>query len=349
MIGHRGASGILPEHTKEGFALALEMGVDALEVDLAMCKDGALILRHDLYLSNSTNIASFPKFKDRKTIRTLQGKPVSDWFICDFTLEELKELRVKQVFEDRPQEHNYKYSLTTLSELIDQIKAYPKTKPIQLFLEIKNASFHHRNNLNIEDQTLKVLNKHGWNNAESPVYIESFEVSNLKKIRTESKVKLVQLIDADLLNHKGELVYDNQFGAPDDFGKYNDARNYGDLISNKGLDEIKTYAQAIGVWKPYIVSYNGEERTNLVATNLIERAHQRNLQVFAYSFRNEWYRLPLEYKNDPINEYLHFFNLGIDGVFTDFPDTAQQALSKFEESIKEEESFFYQLKKRFGF
>lgn len=329
IIGHRGASGFLPEHSMEGFKLAIQQGVDALEVDLVMTQDQVLILRHDLFLSNSTNVASFSKFKSRKSIRTVQGKPINDWFICDFNWKELQELRIKQVFSDRPQEYNYKYPLVSLEELISLIKSTPKTKPIALFLEIKNASFHHKNQLEIEEETLKILNRNGWNNADSPVYIESFEVSNLKKIRIKSKVKLIQLLDADLINNQGELVYDAEYAAPYDFNKYYDGRNYSDMITNEGLEEIKTYANGIGVWKPYIIGYNGDDRDNLTPTDLIERAHSYDLPVYAYSFRNEWYRLPLEYKNKPINEYLHFFSLGIDGVFTDFPCTAVEALEKF--------------------
>ena len=91
----------------------------------------------------------------------------------------------------------------------------------------------------------------------------------------------------------------------------------------RNLNEIAKYAYAIGPWKRHIMRDVGEAK--LLRTNLIERAHAVGLRVHAYTFRNEPKTLAPQYAGDPKREYHEFFDLGIDGVFSDFADTALAA------------------------
>ncbi|MBC8153554.1 MAG: glycerophosphodiester phosphodiesterase [Bacteroidetes bacterium] len=347
VIGHRGASGTLPEHTIEAYRLAIEQGADFIEPDLVVTKDGVLICRHEPMLSGTTDVAQRPEFAGRKSKKMLDGFEVEDWFASDFTLAEIKTLRAKQAFAERSQQFNGQYLIPTFQEMIDLAKAESATRGRQvgIYPETKHPTFHEVLGLAITDKLLAVLTAAGWNTQDAPVYVQSFEVSNLRYIRTKSTVKLVQLFDAYDVDKNGNLLMDLPNGKPYDFVVSGDPRTYNDLATNAGLDFIKTYANGIGPWKPYIQPYtftdanndgnpddiNGsgaitdQDYTKLPATTLIDRAHQRGLVVHAYTFRDEPRRLLSDYKNDPRAEYKNFYGMGLDGVFSDFPATAVSA------------------------
>ncbi len=348
VIGHRGASGILPEHTLESYKLAIEQNADFVEPDLVVTKDGILVCRHEPFLSGTTNVSELPQFASRKTTKTLDGFPVTDWFASDFTLAELKTLRAKQAFAERSQQFNNQFLIPTLQEVIDLAKteSIAKNRPVGIYPETKHPTFHENLGLPITDKLLYVLQQAGWNNSDAPVFVQSFEVSNLQYIRSKgSTVKLVQLFDASGVDKNGNMLMALPNGKPYDFVVNNDPRTYNDLASNAGLDFIKTYANGIGPWKPFIQPYtftdanndgnaddinkdgrvDDRDFTKLAPTTLIDRAHQRGLVVHAYTFRDELRRLLSDYKNDPRAEYKTVFDLGVDGVFTDFPATAVSA------------------------
>ena len=351
VIGHRGYAGLLPDHTLQGYTLAIEKGADFIEPDLVLTKDCVLIARHEPMLSGTTNIADLSQFASRKTTRMLDGVSTTDWFTCDFTLAEIKQLRAKQPFADRNQQYNGLYEIPTFEEIIALVKKQSKLKGrvVGIYPETKHPTFHEDLKLPISDQLLKALDKAGWNAFNSPVFVQSFEVSNLKYINGKSSVKLIQLLDAYDVKKDGSLDMTAPNGQPYDFVVAGDHRTYNDLVTNAGLDFIKTYADGIGPWKPYIVPYtftdsnndnapddiNGDGKIDnrdfkkLPATDLIKRAHQKKLMVHVYTFRDELYRLLSDYKNDPEAEYKDFYGLGADGVFSDFTATAISARKKW--------------------
>lgn len=353
VIGHRGTPGYLPEHTIEGYTNAIKMGADFIEPDLVMTKDGFLVVRHEPMLSVTTNVSEIPRFASKKTTKNIDGKEISDWFVSDFTLAEIKQLRAKQAFAERSQEFNNLYFIPTFEEVIALAKQKSKElgRTIGIYPETKHPSFHESQNLHITDKLLEQLTAAGWNNSDAPVYIQSFEVSNLQYIRKKSTVKTIQLLscydvalNGDLIFTvpKGELISD---GMPYDWYLKGDKRDFGFFRTAAGLDFIKTYASGIGPWKTFIISYKGTDlnkdgkaddinddgkvddadKIALQPTNLIGEAHKRGLQVHAYTFRNESRRLLQNYNNNPISEYQAFFKLGVDGVFSDFSDAAFQA------------------------
>jgi glycerophosphoryl diester phosphodiesterase len=350
VIGHRGASGSLPEHTLQAYKLAIEQGADYIEPDIVLTKDLVLICRHEPMLSGTTNVSELPEFASRKTTKMVDGVPYEDWFASDFTLAEIKTLKAKQAFAERPQQYNGLYDIPTFEEVITLAKeqSVAKGRTVGIYPETKHPTFHEQLNLPITDKLLEALAKAGWNHSQAPVFVQSFEVSNLQYIRKKSTVKLVQLFDAYDVNKDGSLSMQAPNGQPYDFVVAGDPRTYNDLATNEGLNFIKTYANGIGPWKPFIQPYtftdadndgaaddvnndgavNDADFTKLAPTTLIERAHERGLVVHAYTFRNEPRRLLKDYNNDPTAEYKHFYDLGIDGVFSDFPATAVAARKK---------------------
>jgi len=344
VIGHRGAPGYLPAHTLEGYALAIELGVDFIEPDLVATKDGHLIARHEPNMINTTDVASRPEFAGRRRVAVVDGVPEEGFFASDFTLAEIKRLRAVQDFAERPQLFNGKFEVPTLEEVIKlaKRKSEEKGRTIGIYPETKHPTYHKSIGLPLEKRLLSILAGAGWNHRGAPVIIQSFEQSNLKELRKMTTVRLVQLVDANDINPDGSLDFTAPFDRPFDWTVSGNpqltARTFGFFATDEGLREIKTYADGIGPWKRYIVSSvpaglpgpGAASRKLLPPTNLIERAHKAGLLVHTWTFRNEQRRLVSDYGGDPINEYLQFYRLGIDGVFSDFAETAVIARILFE-------------------
>ena len=336
VIGHRGASGYLPEHTLEGYALAIELDADYIEPDLVATKDGHLIARHEPMLGGTTDVAA--KFPGRTRTAMLDGFPVTDYFASDFTLAEIKTLRAVQTVADRPQQFNGKFEIPTFEEVIALAKRKSKEKgrTIGVYPETKHPTFHRDLGLPLEPRLLRILDGAGWNHRKAPVFIQSFEQSNLKWLNQRTKVRLVQLVDANDINPDGSLDYTAPFDRPYDWTASGKpellARTFAYFATDEGLREVKEYADGIGPWKPYIVStrLEGGVRKLLPPTDLVRRAHRHGLLVHPYTFRNEQRNLAADYQGNPVNEYLLFYKLRVDGLFSDFPDTASTARILFE-------------------
>lgn len=346
VIAHRGASGYLPEHTLEAYQKAIDLGADAIEPDLISTKDGVLIASHYPNLAINTDVASRPEFASRKRENwSIDGEKQSGWFAHDFTLAEIKTLGVVATDPERPQQYNGKFKIVTLQEVIDLAKAESKRlgRSIAVYPETKNPTYHRDLGLPLEDKLISAIQSAGWNSKTAPVFVQSFEPSSLKEMRAKGlKVRMVQLIDADGYDLKtGNLTYASPYHRPYDWEKSGDQRLFKDMVTPAGLAEIKTYADGIGPWKPYIVpvkgqlddagnlkDINGDGKTDLRdagiqnPTSLIDDAHKRGLFVHAFTFRNENKYLAYSYLGNPHAEYQQFFKLGVDGVFSEFPDTA---------------------------
>ncbi len=350
IVAHRGASGYLPEHTLAAYAKAIELGADFIEPDLVMTQDGVLVVRHEPMLSGTTNVSEIAAFASKKSTKDIDGVLVEDWFVSDFTLAEIKQLRAKQAFSERSQAYNNLYEIPTFNEVIALVKEKSTQlgKTIGIYPETKHPAFHEALNLPISDKLLEALTTAGWNDKSAPVFVQSFEVSNLQYIRSKSTVKIIQLLSCYDVALNGDLIFEVpngetvSYGKPYDWHLQGDSRDYSYFTTEAGLNFVKTYADGIGPWKPFLISYKGTDtnqdtfaddmnadgkindadKTALEPSDLIERAHAKGLQVHAYTFRNESRRLLSNYHNNPILEYQAFYNLGLDGLFTDFTDTA---------------------------
>ena len=340
IIGHRGASGYLPEHTLEGYKLAIQLGADFIEPDLVMTKDGVFIARHEPMLGGTTDVAS--KFgASRMSTRLVDGVSVTDYFASDFTLAEIKTLRAIQPNAGRSQAYNGLYQIPTLAEIISLAKTEGAAagRVVGIYPEVKHSTFHaglfgaHV----FEDKLVQQLHAAYGNSSSAPVFIQSFEVSNLQYLNGLTNIKLVQLIDADDVNANGSLSLVAPYERPYDFVVNGDSRTFADLLTQSGLNFVKSYADGVGPWKPYLVKTvdDGIDRTGNGILNINDRrvdgptgvitlAHAAGLLVHAFTFRNDASGYGFA---DPKAEMAYYFSLGLDGLFTDFPDTGVSALA----------------------
>lgn len=341
VIGHRGSSGTLPEHTLESYKAAIEQGADYIEPDLVLTKDGVMIARHEPMLDGTTDVATkFPE--SRKSTRNVDGVPTTAYFASDFTLAEIRTLRAVQARANRSQAYNSLFGIPTLDEVIALAKSEGTRlgRSVGIYPEIKHSTFHAdevRFGANVfEDKLLSTLHAAYGNVASAPVFIQSFEVGNLQYLNTKTNIKLVQLIDADDVKDDGSMSLVAPYHKPYDFVVKNDSRTFADLLTSSGLDFVKTYADAVGPWKPYLVKTvnDGVERTGDStltindrrvdgSTGVIELAHRKGLMVHTWTFRDDASGYGFK---DPKAEMQYYMRLGIDGVFTDFPATGVAAL-----------------------
>jgi glycerophosphoryl diester phosphodiesterase len=331
VIGHRGASGYVPEHTLVSYFIAIQMGADYVEPDLVSTRDGVPVARHENDISATTNVAGHPEFAARRTTKTIDGVPITGWFTEDFTLAELKTLRAKErIPQLRPGNARFdgKLEVPTLEEVLALVQAVNSRRrhdrPVGVYPETKHPTYFAGIGLAMEERLVKTLHRHGYRGRKAPVFIQSFEVGNLKRMARMTDLPLVQLLDAS--------------GRPFDFTLAGDPRTYADLAKPAGLAEIARYAGGIGVNKSLMIPRTPEGFLG-AATTLVKDAHAQGLIVHGWTFRAENSFLPKDFQSssDPLalgdleGEVKRFLELGMDGFFTDQADLGVGARNAFVE------------------
>lgn len=340
VIGHRGASGMRPEHTIEAYTLAIAQGANYIEPDVVMTSDRQLIARHEPLLDGTTDVATkFPA--SRRTTRMLDGVSTTAYFANDFTLAEIRTLRALQPNAGRDQKYNGLYGIPTLDEVIALARSESTRlgRTVGIYPEIKHSTFMAGifGANAVEDLLLAKLHAAYGNLATAPVFIQSFEVANLQYLNGQTNMRLIQLVDADDVNADGSMSLVAPYRQPYDFVVSGDPRLFSDLLTSTGLDFVKTYADGIGPWKPYLVKTvadgvdrNGNGTVTINdrridgSTGVVELAHAKQLMVHAYTFRNDASGYGF---SDPKLEMQYYMQLGVDGVFTDFPATGVEAVN----------------------
>jgi glycerophosphoryl diester phosphodiesterase len=311
VIAHRGASGERPEHTLAAYSLAIEQGADFIEPDLVLTKDGVLVARHENEISETTDVAARPEFSDRKATKIIDGESFTGWFTEDFTLAELKTLRAK---ERLPQlrganmAYDGQFEIPTFDEVLALARdeGRKRGRVIGVYPETKHPSYFAGIGLVHEAPLLAALTRFGHKGKAAPIFIQSFEVGNLRALRGKTKLRLIQLM-ADA-------------GGPPDLP----GQSYADMANPEGLTQIARYADGIGVAKAMVIPRDAEGRL-ATPTTLVANAHKAGLAVHVWTFRRENYFLPAEYRSgtDPRStgdlaaEILAFLVTGIDGLFSD--------------------------------
>ena len=336
----------------------MKQGADCIECDVILTKDGVPICRHDLTLENTTDVATRPEFSHKLTKRMVEGEMVEGYFAVDFTLAEIKELRALQRMSFRDPNFNGKFQVATLQEQIDLVAShrrqrqrdeagevgwhlkllnyflgFPNVTPTSsaqaqegretdktcLYPEMKSTSWH--NSLNLwngqrsEDIILGVLRKNSLSSKDDNIYLQSFETLDLQYVHARAPLKLIQLI-----------------GLPNEI-QWDTKRPYTDLLKPKGMEAISGYAFAVSPGKVDILPVN--ETTGYIDSietgrNFVKMVHATGLEVHPWVLRDEDRYLAWNYGQDAYNEYAVFVNdLGVDGFFTDFPQTATNFLNKF--------------------
>jgi glycerophosphoryl diester phosphodiesterase len=294
IIGHRGAAGHRPEHTIAGYRLGAEMGADYIEPDLVSTKDGVLIARHENEIASTTDAAA--KFPDRKRTKTVDGTPITGWFSEDFTLAELKTLRARERLDFRSHGWDGRFEVPTFDEVIELAQQLGNElgRPIGVYPETKHPTYFRGIGLPLEDRLLASLDRHGWNTASAPVFIQSFE-TNLREIRPKTRIKLIQLLE-------------------------------GKVPTDEELRAIRSYADGIGPSTRLVIPA-AADGTLLAPNDLVARAHAAGLVVHVWTLRSEPAFLSPFYNGDVGVEFRRFRDLGVDGIFTDFPDAAARAFN----------------------
>ena len=336
VVGHRGASALRPEHTLAAYRQAIEDGADIIEPDLVSTKDGVLVARHENEISGTTNVAEVAKFADRRVTKTIDGVELTGWFTEDFTLTELKELRARErIPQFRPDntQYNDQFEVPTLAEVIALARDMSATtgRTIHLYPETKHPTYFQSINLPMEDRLITVLKANPFTANQATVYIQSFEVANLKYLR--SKIGLAQP------NWKLVQLMDDRARRPYDFTKAGDARTYGDLMTEAGMKEVATYAQGVGPYKLTLINVDSAGAFE-TPSDLVRNAHAAKLLVFPYTFRPENNFLPAPLKAEgaastrnpagSIREIQEYLKTGIDGFFTDDPRLGREAVDTFQ-------------------
>ncbi|MBB3195585.1 glycerophosphoryl diester phosphodiesterase [Roseateles terrae] len=351
LIAHRGASGYVPEHTLAAYWLAIEQGADFVEPDLVITKDGVLVARHENAIAilnadgtvreATTDVADHPEFASRKTTKVIDGVSITGWFTEDFTLAELKTLRARErIPAIRPANSRFNdmFEVPTFEEVLQLVqqandrrreearadrddrrgRPHRGVRPIGVYPETKHPSYFAGTGQPLEEPLVRMLNKYGYRDADSPVFIQSFEVGNLRKLKRMTRVPLVQLMDAS--------------GRPYDFVLSGDTRTYADLAKPAGLAEVASYARGVGVNTAVMIPLvSGRLGT---PTSFVKDAHAAGLIVHGWTFRAENYFLPNDFDSstDPTalgdlsGQVRTFLNLGLDGLFSDQSFLARKAI-----------------------
>jgi glycerophosphoryl diester phosphodiesterase len=321
VIGHRGSAAYRPEHTAGSYELAIEMGADFIEPDLVFTKDGQLVVRHEPDITATTDVADHPEFASRRTTKTIDGVTTTGWFTDDFTLEELKTLRaIERIPDVRPQNTalNGVWEIPTFQEVVEIAKAHG----VGVYPETKHPTYFERaHGLRHDGPLLRTLRRNGMGHAGAKVFIQSFEVTNLKRLRRKTRLPLIQLIDAA--------------GAPADFVAAGDPRTYDDLVTRRGLVRIARYADGIGPDKSRLLAGDKAGAWLGRPTGVIREAHRAGLLVHPFTFRPENTFLSRNHqvgdssspqfpraRGDQPAEIARFYRLGVDGLFADNADTA---------------------------
>lgn len=305
VIAHRGASGYRPEHTLEAYALAVAMGADYIEPDLVSTRDGVLVARHESEIGGTTDVAT--RFPDRQTTKMVDGSNVKGWFVEDFTLAELRTLRARERLNFRDSSYNGQFLVPTFDEVLALADSLGRARQrvVGVYPETKHPTYFRAIGLPLEEKLLESLTRVGWNRADAPVFIQSFEVANLRRLKSQTDVRLIQLVAG---------------GSPPDRNVESNIPTYAEMLTPDGLRGVAAYAYGIGPEKRLVLPMDSG------ATTVVRDAHAAGLKVHVWTLRKETVFIGSRFKADFAAESRAFRDAGVDGVFTDHPDAVVAAL-----------------------
>ncbi|MFE9817405.1 glycerophosphodiester phosphodiesterase [Streptomyces sp. NBC_00236] len=328
VIGHRGTSGYRPEHTLGSYQLALDMGAHIIEQDLVPTRDGHLVCRHENDITATTDVAAHPEFASRRTTKKVDGVSLTGWFTEDFTLAELKTLRAKERIPGNRQKNTLydgRWEVPTFDEVLRWAdrEGRKRGKPVWLYVETKHPTYFRGLGLGLEEPLAKLLRRYNRHRAQSPLILQSFEPGSVQRLS-----KLVATPRVVLLSGAGS--------KPWDFVASGDPRTTDDLVKPAGLKWMASFAQGIGPTLDLIIPKDASGRLT-TPTALVRDAHAQGLILHPYTMRNENTFLPADFRRgtdpnaygDAFGAFAAYFATGIDGIFSDNPDTALLAAADF--------------------
>lgn len=320
VIGHRGAPGYRPEHSRSSYDLALEFGVDAVEPDIVVSSDGVLVVRHENEISGTTDVADRLEYRSRRTAKTVDGAELTGWFTEDFTWDELSTLRCRErlpklrassaSFDDQQ-------PVLRLRDVLDLVRqaALDQGREIGVVLEIKHATYFASVGWDIAELIEAELREAGWANGQLPLIIESFESTVLFRLQERGiRASYIYLLEAagrpfDLVSVHGKA-----------------ALTYKQTAAPAGLDGLAGRVDGISVDKRMILA--PDKLGRLGSSSVVADAHERGLRVFTWTCRPENSFLIGQFRGrggpaafgDWQGEWAAIRDAGVDGVFVDHPD-----------------------------
>ncbi|GAB3121547.1 glycerophosphodiester phosphodiesterase family protein [Glaciibacter psychrotolerans] len=323
IIGHRGACGYRPEHTRAAYELAFALGADAVEPDVVATRDGVLVIRHENEISGTTDVADHAEFKERRTTKRIDGAELTGWFTEDFTWAELSTLRARERLPGlRKSSASFDgdypiIRLRDLFEIIDEA-AVDAVRPLGMVAEIKHPTYFESIGLPLDELFAAEVNEAGWNEGDGRLVIESFEQSVLKQVYSRGIYgKRVYLIEAS------GKPYDQvaQHGSA--------AASYADTLTEAGLYGLAGQVDGISVDKALIVETDAAGAV-IGASELVDSAHAAGLEIYCWTLRPENKFLAKSFRSSTVaaefgawqSEFGLIMRTGIDGVFADHPDLA---------------------------
>ncbi|WP_345801616.1 glycerophosphodiester phosphodiesterase family protein [Microbacterium sp. AZCO] len=321
VIGHRGAPGYRPEHSRSSYALALAMGVDAVEPDVVVSRDGVLVVRHENEIGSTTDVSTRPEFADRRTTKTVDGEDLTGWFTEDFTWDELATLRCRErlpAIRQTSASFDDQQPVLRLRDVLDLVRegSLEQGREIGVVLEIKHATYFARAGWDVAALVEAELRAAGWANGELPLVIESFESTVLTQLRQRGiRGSSVYLLEAD--GRPFDLVAAHGKAAP----------TYQETAAPAGLDALVGVVDGISVDKRMILAPDRLGRAS-GPSRVVADAHERGLQVFTWTCRPENAFLIAQFRGrggrsafgDWEGEWSVIRDAGVDGVFVDHAD-----------------------------
>jgi glycerophosphoryl diester phosphodiesterase len=317
VIGHRGASGYRPEHTRASYELAFALGADAVEPDIVATKDGVLVLRHENEISGTTDVAQHPEFSERRTTKRIDGVSLTGWFTEDFTWSELSTLRaVERLPQIRQSSSSFDGAQPILRfrELLDLLDdARDRTgRDIRLVAEVKHPTHFASIGLPLDELIAAELAR--WNSPERLI-VECFEQGVLTQLRERGIA--------------GRYVYllESKGSAPDLVARFGrKALPYSAQLTGSGLARLAREVDGVSVDKTLLLD-SGSDGT-VRATDLVSRIHDAGLTAFTWTLRPENRFLAPGHRRgtaprdwgDWRSEFGLILGTGVDGVFVDHPD-----------------------------
>ena len=317
VIGHRGASGYRPEHTRSSYELALALGADAVEPDIVATKDGVLVLRHENEISGTTDVAAHPEFADRRTTKRIDGVSLTGWFTEDFTWSELSTLRaVERLPQIRQSSSSFDgmqpvLRLRELLDLLDGERAR-SGREVALVAEVKHPTHFSSIGLPLDELLAAELGR--WNSPDRLI-VECFE----QGVLTQLKERGIAARYVYLLESKGS--------APDLVARFGrKALPYAAQLTASGLARLAQDVDGVSVDKTLLLDAAKDGQVRL--TDLVSRIHDAGLSAFTWTLRPENRFLSPAHRRgtaprdwgDWRREFELVLSSGIDGIFVDHPD-----------------------------
>lgn len=280
VIAHRGASGVLPEHTLEAYRRAIEQGADFVEPDLVPTRDGHLVARHERQLGRTTDVSLRPEFAARRVAKPGDAEP--DWYVEDFTLAEIRTLRARQPVPGRPDHYDDQFGIATFEDILVLVRERSAAlgRPVGVWAELKHPAQFAGMGLDVTAPLLRGFARHGFGTSQRPAVIQSFDADVLRQLDKRTSIPLIVLLS--------------------------------DPASS--LDDVAGFAAGIGAAKHLLI-----DPASGRATPFLRRARALGLKVVPWTFRDD---APGQGFASADAEMQAYLKLGVDGVITDFPDTA---------------------------